>query len=79
MTTPTGTEVATGTATAAAGSPAGWTVPAGKLSDESSYQFTVSVSDGTDSAGPSGAFAFATDTDKPPATPTGFGRVRWSV
>ncbi|HET7069263.1 MAG TPA: DNRLRE domain-containing protein, partial [Nocardioides sp.] len=72
LTTSSGSAVATGTDTAAAGSPATWTVPAGKLDDDSSYQFTVSVTDGTDTAGPSGAFSFTTNTDKPPAVPTGF-------
>ena len=70
VTTSAGTAVTSGTASATAGNPATWHVPSGKLVDDSAYKFTVSVSDGTDGAGPSSAYSFTTDTDKPPAVPT---------
>ncbi|MET7988495.1 DNRLRE domain-containing protein [Streptomyces sp. NPDC005281] len=63
--TSSGTVVATGSgASVAAGSKATWTVPAGVLSDKSTYKYQVRSYDGTDYSAWSGWLAFTVDTSK---------------
>ncbi|WP_167382953.1 DNRLRE domain-containing protein [Streptomyces mangrovisoli] len=62
-----GTVLATGSAASvAAGSKATWSVPAGVLSDKTTYKFRVRGYDGTDYSDWSGWLSFAVDTSKAP-------------